>query len=442
MASYDSSSEEEEENFAGMCAAAAVLAQQRQSTNRSTWVRPWLARRLLHGAYSQLLQEFFREDPRETKRFLRMSQENFRELLEMVGPVIKKQDTRMRKAIEPGERLAITLRYLASGDSFVSLSYAFRVANNTIREIVLETCTALFAVLKDEYLKVPSTPDEWERISNEFQTRWQFPNCVGALDGKHVEIVSPGRGSAYFNYQGYHSIVLMALVDAAYRIIWFDVGCNGRAGDAGIFRDSSLAEALEKDTLGLPPPRPLPGRTEPVPFFIVGDDAFGLKTYLMKPYPYRTTVRTTGRNDDPVEIERRQQRLFDYRLSRARRLSENVFGILAARFGVFRSAMRLSPENATTVTLACLALHNFLFTKRDVQFAAPSLPDREHPLTHELVDGEWRSNRETSFHDLTRQAGNRNTADARWVREEIKDYVNSAGAVPWQERIAFGRNLQ
>ncbi|KAK7490680.1 hypothetical protein BaRGS_00018097 [Batillaria attramentaria] len=82
MASYDSSSEE---NFAGMCAAAAVLAQQRQTTDRSTWVRQWLVRRLLHGAYSQLL-EFFREDLRETKRFSQMSQENFRELLKMVGP--------------------------------------------------------------------------------------------------------------------------------------------------------------------------------------------------------------------------------------------------------------------------------------------------------------------------------------------------------------------
>ncbi|KAK7485377.1 hypothetical protein BaRGS_00023325 [Batillaria attramentaria] len=85
MASYDSSSEEEEENFAGMCTAAAVLAQQRQTTDRSTWVHQWLVRRLLHGAYSQLL-EFFREDPRETKRFSQMSQENFRELLKMVGP--------------------------------------------------------------------------------------------------------------------------------------------------------------------------------------------------------------------------------------------------------------------------------------------------------------------------------------------------------------------
>lgn len=162
----------------------------------------------------------------------------------------------------------------------------------------------------------------------------------------------------------------------------------------------------------------------------------------MKPYPFRTTVVSTGQNDDPAEIDRRKHRIFDYRVSRARRLSENVFGILAARFGIFQRAIRLSPEHATTLTMACLALHNFLMTRRDAQFAPPSFVDREHPLSHEHIDGEWRQNRERIFENLHRQAGNRSSNDARWVRDEIREYVNAEGQVPWQEMLVFGRNLQ
>lgn len=250
----------------------------------------------------------------------------------------------------------------------------------------------------------------------------------------------PGRGSNYFNYLGYHSIILLALVDANYRIIWFNLGANGRAGDAGVYRESSLSKGLESNSLNLPQPKPLPGRTDPVPFFIVGDDAFGLKPWLMKPYPYRKTSSAVGPTEDPEEIERRKQRIFDYRLSRARRISENVFGILASRFGVFQSPMRVSPERAATITLACLALHNWLVDIRDPVFAPPTLADREHPETHETLAGDWRKNRTTAFHNLQQMSGNRTAADARWVRDELKEYVNAEGQVPWQRHSVFGRN--
>ena len=94
------------------------------------------------------------------------------------------------------------------------------------------------------------------------------------------------------------------MVDANYRFLYFDVGSNGRAGDAGVFRDSSLHEGLEKKSLGIPDPTPLRERHDPVPYFLVGDDAFGLKPYLMKPFPFRKTTATSGRSDDDTEIER------------------------------------------------------------------------------------------------------------------------------------------
>jgi len=113
----------------------------------------------------------------------------------------------------------------------------------------------------------------------------------------------------------------MGLVDADYKFIYIDVGCNGRISDGGVFRNGHLSKALEQNTLKVPPAEILPQSEKRLPFVVVGDDAFPLKNYLMKPYPHQGLPR--------------EQRIFNYRLSRARRIVENAFGILANRFRVF-----------------------------------------------------------------------------------------------------------
>ena len=81
----------------------------------------------------------------------------------------------------------------------------------------------------------------------------------------------------------------MALVDANRRFIYVDIGCNGRISDGGVFSNTSLNDLLENPTnpLNIPRPKPLPGCTTPIPYFIVADDAFPLSDYIMKPYPFR-----------------------------------------------------------------------------------------------------------------------------------------------------------
>lgn len=122
--------------------------------NRSVWVRNWVTRRSEFGFYHQLLVELEMEEPHLCKKFLRMNINDFNHLLELVTPLISKEDTTMRKSISAGERLALTLRFLASGDSFTSLQYLFRIPQPTISSIIPEVCGALFEVLKNNYLKV------------------------------------------------------------------------------------------------------------------------------------------------------------------------------------------------------------------------------------------------------------------------------------------------
>jgi hypothetical protein len=85
-----------------------------------------------------------------------------------------------------------------------------------VQSIVLEVCSAIISKLKEECLLIPSEED-WKRIAKEFWDIWNFTNCIGALDGKHVVIEAPSNsGSLYFNYKKTFSIVLLALVDAQY----------------------------------------------------------------------------------------------------------------------------------------------------------------------------------------------------------------------------------
>jgi hypothetical protein len=177
-------------------------------------------------------------------------------------------------------------------------------------------------------MQVPQTDAEWLNIAKDFERKWNFPNCLGALDGKHVTIRAPmNSGSTYFNYKHSFSIVLMALVDADYRFIYCDVGCNGRISDGGVFAGCSLDDALSKKIANLPHPRQLPGTNNICSYHIVADDAFPLKDEIMKPYPFRKCSTN--------------QSIFNYRLSRARRVVENAFGILASRFRVFLPIFQL-----------------------------------------------------------------------------------------------------
>lgn len=121
---------------------------------RRMWVREWIEKRSDLGFAATLYEELKAEDPKMYKNFVRLSAEDFHFLLEKVSPIIQKQDTTMRKAISAQERLLLTLRYLATGDSYRSLMFLFRIPANTISTIIPEVCDAIFNVLKDDFMKV------------------------------------------------------------------------------------------------------------------------------------------------------------------------------------------------------------------------------------------------------------------------------------------------
>ena len=303
--------------FAYQMANRPRKAAKRPYARRKFWVKPYLRKRLDFGFYEQLVPDL--QGSADYFNFLRIDKELFEQILARIEHRIVKQDTTFRQSITPATRLALTLRYLATGDSYKSIGYGFRVSPSLISVIVRDVCQAIVDEYLEQEIVCPKTPEEWKVVSDGFSTRWNFEHTVGAMDGKHVRIQKPPKGgSLYYNYKHYHSIILFALVDANYRFLYIDVGHYGGAGDAGIFNDSDFSAALEGGYAGLPEPEPLAhDDSKDIDYFLVGDDAFGLRTWLMKPYSLRYMTKA--------------ERIFNYRLSRARRVVENVFGILAHR---------------------------------------------------------------------------------------------------------------
>lgn len=111
-----------------------------------------------------------------------------------------------------------------------------------------------------------------------FEERWQFPHCLGALDGKHITILPPGNsGSTFRNYNSRFSILLMAVADSQYRFLYATVGTQGRVFDGGLFAHSDLQEAMDKKVLNVPPAEPLPGTDIDMPYMFIADEAYPLR---------------------------------------------------------------------------------------------------------------------------------------------------------------------
>ncbi|CAH1983678.1 unnamed protein product [Acanthoscelides obtectus] len=182
-----------------------------------------------------------------------------------------------RVPIQPIERLAVTLRYFVTGHTYEDLHFSLRIGAATIGNIIQEVSKNIWSLLYEECLSIPKTQEGWLQIAAGFETVANFPNCIGCIDGKHVRIICPDHsGSLNSNYKKFYSVVLLAMCDSDYRFTYINVGACGTDSDSNIFRRSSLFTKLQNGEIILPPPKPLPHTTEPLPYMIIGDAAFDI----------------------------------------------------------------------------------------------------------------------------------------------------------------------
>ena len=153
------------------------------------------------------------------------------------------------------------------------------------------------------------------------------------------------------------------------------IGKNGRVSDGGVWNKCGLSKTIENNSLSLPKPKCLPRGTAEVLHVFVRDDIFALKTYMIKPYPHQSL--------EP------DKRIYNYKHNRARRLSENLFGIMANICRFLRNVLLLSPDTIEKFVLAALTLHNFLHPNSSRSIYCPvGLQDSES-INGNIILGNW-----------------------------------------------------
>lgn len=286
--------------------------------------------------------------------------------------------------------------------SFRSLAFSFRVGKTTMSSIVFETCQAIWDELVHEFMPTPTT-EQFKQIANLYYRRWRFPNCIGSIDGKHCQIKNPSQaGSTYYNYLRYFSIVLQGVADADKKFITIDVGSRGKLHDASTFRSSKLFQLLEGNKLNVPLEAPLPNSNIIVPHVFIGDEAYPLKSYLMRPYP--------GRLLTPA------QDCFNRRLSEARKCIECAFGILRAKWRFLSKEIETTPTKARVLIKCACLLHNII-----------RIRDGDHDLDylHVLQETESPSENRPEGAQTAHRGNNAATIYAKNIRDHFTNYFET-----------------
>ncbi|KAM4050541.1 uncharacterized protein ACNLHF_016820 isoform 1-T2 [Anomaloglossus baeobatrachus] len=378
-----------------LLAVVSLLRLRRRQERRKKMLERSLMMERVDKRHFFTLYSNLRRYPDRFVSFCRIPIIAFDRLLTILSPDLSY--TIIRKSISAEERLLITLRFLATGESYSSLHLQFRVDKATISEIVRYTCNVIWQKLQPIVMPSP-TEETWLQVAAGFQNVANFPNCIGAIDGKYVRVQQPPQSGLQFSNKNYFSVVLMAVADAHYKFVDIDVCAYGSTRDSRVLRRSQIGLQIHHDHGTLPAPRPLPGSTDPVPFVMVSDEAFSLLPNLLCPYPRR------GLNDC--------RRIFNCRLSRARRCVETTFGIMSSQWRIFHSAIQLEIETVDTVIKACCVLHNYA---------------REYST--EVVD----ETQGSVFLPVMDVVCGRPSNSGVLVRDNFANYFMSPeGAVPWQ----------
>ena len=206
-------------------------------------------------------------------------------------------------------------------------------------------------------------------------SEWQFPYAFCAIDGSHLPIKCPHGGAEmmkqYHNFKKCYSVILLALVGAKYRFIWADIGAPGNTHDSTYFQSTNLWDNIIRGHV-IPDKVQLCNNVE-IPPMLLGDGAFPLRTWIAKPHGEAVLIP--------------KKRYFNYRLSRARMVTEAAFGKLKRRFRVLQRKCESRKETVKAMALACIVLHNICIEQGDVT-------PRQFDLTVDEATNKRRSSQE------------------------------------------------
>ena len=319
--------------FALLISMAALTL---QSPVRSVWVK----QRSSYWWEQVVINTF---TPNDWLENFRMSNATFLYICNELRSAVERSDTVMREAIPVEQRVALTLWFLSTGADYRTIGHLFGVSKSAVCLVTKQVCTAIVKILLPKYIKFPRS-DGLKEVVDGFKHKLGFPQCAGVVDGTHIPIISPEEYPAdYYNRKGCHSILMQGTVNHLGLFVDVYIGWPGRVHDARVFANSTLYRKGQDGEL-------LPSWTESiggrdVPLVILGDPAYPLLSWMMKAFP------DNGRLSS-------QQKMFNYRLSRARVVVEHAYGRLKGRWRCLLKRLDINVKDVSELVAACCTLHN------------------------------------------------------------------------------------
>ncbi|PWA23147.1 hypothetical protein CCH79_00001919 [Gambusia affinis] len=289
-------------------------------------------------------------DEVDWKKNFRMTKTSFLCLCDILRPCLTRQHTNFRSPLPVELRVAICLWRLATNLEYRAISRLFGIGISTACCVTQQVVTAINVVMKPLYIKTPSEA-ELMVIVQGFRDRWALPQVAGAIDGTHISIMAPDENPVdYYNRKNVYSVILQVVVDNKMKFWDINVGCPGKVSDARVLVNSSLYSRGENGTLF---PRWIETLNNvDIPIHILGDAAYPLLPWLMKPFP-----EGNGLTQPQVN--------FNYRLSQARMTIERAFGRLRGRWTCLLKRCDAHISFVSHIISACCVLHNYCETANE-----------------------------------------------------------------------------
>ena len=284
----------------------------------------------------------------EFKNNLRLHRQTFELVLNVITPFIIKQPTNMKPFPTPPEKLlGLTLYRLAHGCSFPTVGALFGVSESLASTTFNKVVRVLVATMYDDYVKLPSSSNEWQEQLKGFIENYEFP-CVGAWDGFHVYVSS--KIKSYFSFNKRYTMSSLGLIGYNKSFHYAAVGAPGSTHDARMLKSTRLYQSI-LDGKVLPEKTMYLEDSGNIPLVTVGDSAFPRHPWLLKGYNENTTDK--------------QQRYFNKKLCSARVVTENAYGMLKGRWRILYKKTECRMHNLKYVIMSCIMLHNLCIKHKD-----------------------------------------------------------------------------
>ncbi|XP_036344124.1 uncharacterized protein LOC118753355 [Rhagoletis pomonella] len=278
--------------------------------------------------------------------FLDITERQFRYLVNNLSPVISSYEPhRKKKSFSAEERIAITLKYLATGEVHSCRNYCFRASKPVILKMIANICLNIYELLKDLFVSLPKTDEQWQNVANEFQRKHCMPNCAGHLAMQQIRFHSSSRADEQIDFINKQPLIFTSIVDSNNNFLYTDIEKTQAGAIDEIYEKSTIRQMIETYEVKLPVSYEAQDGSIDQSYYFASKCGLPLKPYLL-----------SGAADVPNDSRVNYNNI----MNMVNRHTENALRMLANIFPILSQPLRIDEENGRKIILGCVALYNFL----------------------------------------------------------------------------------